>query len=78
MRSTFPPADPRYLHTVSWWQHTLDNLGCISSTVARLTPDSPVSLCGGTLVVHDSDSRPVDDFNLPPCPVCSGGQKTPR
>lgn len=69
-----PQADPRYLHTVGWWQGVLDTLGRISPAVAQLTPDSPITLCGGTLVVHDLAERVPSDAEaqaLPECPACA-------
>lgn len=73
--SHLPPADPRYLHTVGWWQGVLDNLGRLAPLVAQLTPDSPITLCGKTLVIHDTTQQHVPSdaevHALPECPVCA-------
>lgn len=76
MTSTTPTADPRYLHTVGWWQGMLDDLGRISATVARLTPDAPITLCGGSLVAPGKPTGP-DELDLPPCPLCAA-EDAPR
>lgn len=76
-----PPADPRYLHTVGWWQGVLGNLGRLSTVVAQLTPDSPITLCGGTLVIHDlTQPVPSDDEThaLPACPACADPRTNTR
>lgn len=73
-----PQADPRYLHTVGWWQGVLDHLGRISPGVAQLTPDSPITLCGSTLASRDPSPQIVTDDEarrLPECPVCAAAEK---
>lgn len=79
--SHLPPADPRYLHTVGWWQGVLDNLGRLAPLVAQLTPDSPITLCGKTLVIRDSTQQHVPSDAevqaLPACPACAES-RTPQ
>lgn len=73
-------ADPRYLHTVGWLEGLIDRLGTRSSLIARLTPNSPRALCGGSLA-DDEDTPPgppTDPFTLPPCPACATRRTTRR
>ncbi len=70
---TTPALDAtNHLHTVGRWQHLVSQLGRISSVVARLTPDSPRSLCGHSLVVDEmSGNEHLDQsFTDPICPLC--------
>lgn len=50
------------------------HLGRISQIVTQLTPDSPITLCGRTLVDHDPTHQTpsnAEAWSLPACPVCA-------
>lgn len=66
-----PPADPRYVHTVGWWQSLLGGLGRISTAACRLAPEAPVSLCRGSLITDETTPETISP-NLPQCPKCAG------
>lgn len=56
---------------MSGWQYALEMIGRVAPTlIGMVAPNSPIALCGGTLVTDSLDIN-VGDWTLPLCPECA-------